>query len=192
MTFNGHLWTAKWWSFNDTPGGAFSPTICIQYLLNPRLWCTGAAGVWTDDGSCASARVAGVATAHPPSASLPSSARQEPSEATAGVRPNPVLAPTSAIPSASVISPSPRPSGASGSASVFAEASSSDVAFSLFVPLSSSALVSASSVPSASIERRELRFSRPRKPYWLRRLDGLHDSFYAMYHLIKGTHGVRL
>ncbi|KAH9896763.1 glycoside hydrolase superfamily [Cubamyces lactineus] len=31
-TYNGHLWTAKWWSYNDTPGGP--------------------AGVWTDNGSC--------------------------------------------------------------------------------------------------------------------------------------------
>ncbi|KAH9849684.1 glycoside hydrolase superfamily [Lenzites betulinus] len=31
-TYNGHLWTAKWWSYNDTPGGL--------------------AGVWTDGGSC--------------------------------------------------------------------------------------------------------------------------------------------
>ncbi|KAI0635062.1 glycosyl hydrolases family 18-domain-containing protein [Trametes polyzona] len=32
VTYNGHLWTAKWWSYNDKPGGA--------------------AGVWTDNGSC--------------------------------------------------------------------------------------------------------------------------------------------
>ena len=32
VTYNGHLWTAKWWTYNDTPGGA--------------------AGVWTDDGAC--------------------------------------------------------------------------------------------------------------------------------------------
>ncbi|KAH8103287.1 glycoside hydrolase family 18 protein [Cristinia sonorae] len=30
--FNGHLWTAKWWTQGDTPGGA--------------------AGVWTDNGAC--------------------------------------------------------------------------------------------------------------------------------------------
>jgi len=34
VTYNGHLWTAKWWSFGDTPGGA--------------------AGVWTDNGACTS------------------------------------------------------------------------------------------------------------------------------------------
>ncbi|EIW64535.1 class III chitinase [Trametes versicolor FP-101664 SS1] len=35
-SFNGHLWTAKWWTEGDTPGGS--------------------AGVWTDDGACASAK----------------------------------------------------------------------------------------------------------------------------------------
>ncbi|EIW57149.1 glycoside hydrolase [Trametes versicolor FP-101664 SS1] len=32
VSYNGHLWTAKWWSYNDVPGGP--------------------AGVWTDDGPC--------------------------------------------------------------------------------------------------------------------------------------------
>jgi chitinase len=32
VSFNSHKWTAKWWTFNDTPGGA--------------------AGVWTDNGAC--------------------------------------------------------------------------------------------------------------------------------------------
>ncbi|KAL0950816.1 hypothetical protein HGRIS_007580 [Hohenbuehelia grisea] len=32
--FNGHLWTAKWWTQGDTPGGS--------------------AGVWTDNGPCSS------------------------------------------------------------------------------------------------------------------------------------------
>ncbi|KAH9885779.1 glycoside hydrolase superfamily [Cubamyces lactineus] len=32
VTYNGHLWTAKWWSYNDVPGGP--------------------AGVWTDNGAC--------------------------------------------------------------------------------------------------------------------------------------------
>ncbi|KAK7694335.1 hypothetical protein QCA50_001518 [Cerrena zonata] len=31
-TFSGHLWTAKWWTQGDTPGGS--------------------AGVWTDNGAC--------------------------------------------------------------------------------------------------------------------------------------------
>ncbi|WP_236047585.1 chitinase [Streptacidiphilus fuscans] len=32
VSYNGHQWTAKWWTQNDTPGGA--------------------AGVWTDNGPC--------------------------------------------------------------------------------------------------------------------------------------------
>ncbi|HEY4453432.1 MAG TPA: carbohydrate-binding protein [Pseudonocardiaceae bacterium] len=32
VSYNGHTWTAKWWTQNDTPGGP--------------------AGVWTDDGPC--------------------------------------------------------------------------------------------------------------------------------------------
>ena len=34
VIYAGHLWTAKWWSYADTPGGA--------------------AGDWTDDGACES------------------------------------------------------------------------------------------------------------------------------------------
>ena len=43
MVYNGHLWTAKWWSYADTPGGA--------------------AADWTDDGACTSFAAA-VPTAH--------------------------------------------------------------------------------------------------------------------------------
>ncbi|MBB2939600.1 chitinase [Amycolatopsis bartoniae] len=32
VSYNGHSWTAKWWTYGDTPGGA--------------------AGVWTDNGTC--------------------------------------------------------------------------------------------------------------------------------------------
>nr|WP_243770149.1 carbohydrate-binding protein [Amycolatopsis acidicola] len=32
VSYNGHKWTAKWWTYGDTPGGA--------------------AGVWTDNGAC--------------------------------------------------------------------------------------------------------------------------------------------
>jgi chitinase len=32
VSYNGHTWTAKWWTEDDTPGGA--------------------ADVWTDDGPC--------------------------------------------------------------------------------------------------------------------------------------------
>ncbi|TFY80831.1 hypothetical protein EWM64_g3176 [Hericium alpestre] len=38
VTYNGHLWTAKWWSEADVPGGS--------------------AGDWTDDGPCANVVVA--------------------------------------------------------------------------------------------------------------------------------------
>ncbi|KIJ60823.1 carbohydrate-binding module family 5 protein, partial [Hydnomerulius pinastri MD-312] len=46
VTYDGDLWTAKWWTESDTPGGA--------------------AGVWTDDGACTSA-----ATAKAPGATAP-------------------------------------------------------------------------------------------------------------------------
>ncbi|TFK57492.1 class III chitinase [Heliocybe sulcata] len=36
VTYNGDLWTAKWWTQGDTPGGS--------------------AGVWTDGGSCSSSK----------------------------------------------------------------------------------------------------------------------------------------
>ncbi|KAF7789642.1 hypothetical protein EIP86_000588 [Pleurotus ostreatoroseus] len=53
VVYNGQLWTAKWWSYGDTPGGA--------------------AGDWQDDGACtAAAHVAGaVVTAHYESKSVP-------------------------------------------------------------------------------------------------------------------------
>ena len=37
VTYNGHLWTAKWWSYASTPGGSV--------------------GDWQDDGACASFNV---------------------------------------------------------------------------------------------------------------------------------------
>ncbi|KAF7320015.1 Glycoside hydrolase family 18 protein [Mycena kentingensis (nom. inval.)] len=43
VTFNSHLWTAQWWTFNDTPGGS--------------------AGVWVDNGACSSAKVVVTANA---------------------------------------------------------------------------------------------------------------------------------
>ncbi|KAK0469953.1 glycoside hydrolase family 18 protein [Desarmillaria tabescens] len=50
VTYNGQLWTASWWSYNDTPGGA--------------------AGVWVSHGSCASLKVASTATTATPAATL--------------------------------------------------------------------------------------------------------------------------
>ncbi|KAI9061210.1 carbohydrate-binding module family 5 protein [Trametes sanguinea] len=43
VIYNGHLWTAKWWSYGDVPGGA--------------------AGDWTDNGACTSFAAA-IPTAH--------------------------------------------------------------------------------------------------------------------------------
>lgn len=44
-TYNGDLWTAKWWTEGDTPGGPFSSPkfrkpeidICLQVLREPGL-----------------------------------------------------------------------------------------------------------------------------------------------------------
>ncbi|KII93375.1 carbohydrate-binding module family 5 protein [Plicaturopsis crispa FD-325 SS-3] len=55
-TYNGDLWTAKWWTEDDVPGGA--------------------AGVWTDDGPCASLKKAvQKATSQPSKATASASAR---------------------------------------------------------------------------------------------------------------------
>ncbi|TFK40066.1 glycoside hydrolase superfamily [Crucibulum laeve] len=43
VTYGGHLWTAKWWTQADTPGGA--------------------AGVWTDNGACLAKLATSAATA---------------------------------------------------------------------------------------------------------------------------------
>ncbi|KAH8100463.1 class III chitinase [Cristinia sonorae] len=48
-TFNGHLWTAKWWTQGDTPGGS--------------------AGVWTDNGACSGSKVHGAAATTTPEVS---------------------------------------------------------------------------------------------------------------------------
>ncbi|KAL5523339.1 CHT2_1 [Sanghuangporus sanghuang] len=150
VTFNGHLWTAKWWSFDDTPGGA--------------------AGVWTDNGPCTTARIPAGATARVPAVSTLSSAKQAESSAPAA----------SAASAASPSSASARPSDTSRSASAVEHASSSQVASSPSsapIPVSSVAFASASAsvarpaasfMPSASVEqkeRRALRFSRPREFY---------------------------
>ncbi|KAI1797605.1 class III chitinase [Ganoderma leucocontextum] len=42
VTYNGHLWTAKWWTQNETPS-------------------TGGSGVWTDGGACPSSKRAALA-----------------------------------------------------------------------------------------------------------------------------------
>ncbi|KAI0961221.1 hypothetical protein AcV7_000377 [Taiwanofungus camphoratus] len=48
VQYNGHLWTAQYWTEDDVPGGS--------------------AGVWTDDGACTSSDVAGRALPTPPPA----------------------------------------------------------------------------------------------------------------------------
>ncbi|KAG6856443.1 hypothetical protein H0H87_004408 [Tephrocybe sp. NHM501043] len=42
-TYNGHLWTAQWWTYGDIPGGA--------------------AGVWVDNGACSSSKKVATAAA---------------------------------------------------------------------------------------------------------------------------------
>ncbi|KAI0346297.1 glycoside hydrolase [Trametopsis cervina] len=52
VVYGGHLWTAKWWSYGDVPGGS--------------------AGDWQDDGACTTAAVAGaVVKAHYESKAVP-------------------------------------------------------------------------------------------------------------------------
>ncbi|KAF8887966.1 glycoside hydrolase superfamily [Gymnopilus junonius] len=53
VVYNSHLWTAKWWSENDTPGGS--------------------AGDWTDDGPCTSANAPKAAIPQVKETALPSS-----------------------------------------------------------------------------------------------------------------------
>ncbi|KAG6876471.1 hypothetical protein C0993_002843 [Termitomyces sp. T159_Od127] len=43
LLHSGHLWTAQWWTYGDTPGGSV--------------------GVWTDNGACISKRAATIAVA---------------------------------------------------------------------------------------------------------------------------------
>ncbi|KAK0204637.1 glycoside hydrolase family 18 protein [Desarmillaria ectypa] len=50
VTYNGQLWTASWWSYNDAPGGA--------------------AGVWVTHGACLSLKVASTATTATPATTL--------------------------------------------------------------------------------------------------------------------------
>jgi chitinase len=50
IIFSGHLWTAKWWSQADTPGGKYIDSN-HQTISS---FVIGAAGDWTDDGPCTS------------------------------------------------------------------------------------------------------------------------------------------
>ncbi|KAI0649549.1 glycoside hydrolase [Trametes meyenii] len=67
VIYNGHLWTAKWWSYGDVPGGNFPARVASSPSASPRLigchLVLGAAGDWTDSGACSSFAAA-VPTAH--------------------------------------------------------------------------------------------------------------------------------
>ena len=49
---SGHLWTAKWWSEGDTPGGKVLSSCQDSSMLTRIVGFIGAAGDWTDDGAC--------------------------------------------------------------------------------------------------------------------------------------------
>lgn len=51
VVFGGHLWTAKWWSYGDTPGGTY-PLIVLCSRVDFDTYILGAAGDWTDNGAC--------------------------------------------------------------------------------------------------------------------------------------------
>lgn len=63
MIFNGHLWTAKWWSFGDTPGGNAVLPASRPRSLAYCVLTAGVAGDWTDSGACTSFAAA-VPSAH--------------------------------------------------------------------------------------------------------------------------------
>ncbi|OJT03206.1 Chitinase 1 [Trametes pubescens] len=63
VIFNGHLWTAKWWSFGDTPGGNAVLPASRPRSLAYCVLTAGVAGDWTDSGACTSFAAA-VPTAH--------------------------------------------------------------------------------------------------------------------------------
>ena len=48
---SGHLWTAKWWTQNETPGSTFPvPNTTSRSRLTHLI--AGSSGVWTDNGAC--------------------------------------------------------------------------------------------------------------------------------------------
>ena len=54
---SGHLWTAKWWSYGDVPGGKYPARRSTSYAPT-HLHGLGAAGDWTDDGACTTVALA--------------------------------------------------------------------------------------------------------------------------------------
>jgi hypothetical protein len=49
---SGDLWTAKWWSENDVPGGKRKLLVDDVMFLTPVGMILGTAGDWTEDGAC--------------------------------------------------------------------------------------------------------------------------------------------
>ncbi|KAJ3837820.1 glycoside hydrolase [Lentinula raphanica] len=143
VTYNGHLWTAKYWSEADVPGGA--------------------AGDWTDDGACTTsgtlvpAAVSSTFSAASTTAAHVSSDASSASTASVQIRPSaPSASATQAASSvvisssvSAVISPSVSVKAPSASSSAAASASSSVAAPA--APASSSAAATVSSaVPVAA------------------------------------------
>ncbi|KIJ37504.1 carbohydrate-binding module family 5 protein [Sphaerobolus stellatus SS14] len=90
VVYNGHLWTAKWWSESDTPGGA--------------------AGDWTDDGACTNLAAVVVA----PSAKITPSVNSNAEAATvAAISSNPVEISAAKTASASQVVKTASPDGVS-------------------------------------------------------------------------------
>ncbi|EJC98222.1 glycoside hydrolase [Fomitiporia mediterranea MF3/22] len=135
VTFNGHLWTAKWWSQADQPGGA--------------------ADDWTDNGPCTNARFpAPTATSSHEAAPSPS-ASVKPSSATAATATSSAVESHSARQSSAVATSSVVHSSASAISAVTKPArlsASHDV--------SPSSVASAPAVSASTKEGRALRFNR--------------------------------
>lgn len=57
VTYDGHLWTAKYWTEADVPGGEWfresfiMPSLVVDF--DTIFVFLGASGDWTDDGPCA-------------------------------------------------------------------------------------------------------------------------------------------
>ena len=49
LALGGHLWTAKWWTEADKPGGA---GVCTHTWAAPCLTLALSAGIWVDEGAC--------------------------------------------------------------------------------------------------------------------------------------------
>ncbi|KAK0223055.1 glycoside hydrolase family 18 protein [Armillaria fumosa] len=62
VIYNGQLWTASWWTYNDTPGGMYCQ---LQGMgtIQSLIYILGPAGVWVSKGACSSLKVAFTAAA---------------------------------------------------------------------------------------------------------------------------------